>query len=259
MSDGAGASEDRRAALRETYRKQLTTSIGGWTGMVITALPTAVFVVVNATTSLRPAIYAAVGTGVALMLYRLARKQSTQQAISGLFAVLIAALIAGQTGEARGYFLLGIWTSFVYAVPFAVSVIVRRPLIGLLWEYLDPSPDDPDEPGRKWYRRRPLLRAYTIATLIGTGMFLVRGIVQAALYHENATGWLAVAKVVLGTPLYVVCVIAGYWVVRRVRREMAAKVQDELGAERPDIPATPLPDEDDSSADRAADRRFGLG
>jgi MFS family permease len=258
MSDRAGASEDRRAALRETYRKQLTTSIGGWSGMVITALPTAVFVIVDATTSLRPAIYAAVGTAVALMLYRLARKQPIQQAISGLFAVLIAALIAGRTGEARGYFLLGIWTSFVYAVPFAVSVLVRRPLVGVLWEYLDPAPEDPGEPGRKWYRRRPLLRAYTIATLIGTGMFLARGIVQATLYHENATGWLAVAKVVMGTPLYVVCVIAGFWVVRRVRREMAATVQDELTAQQPEIPATP-PTQDDSSADRAADRRFGLG
>jgi hypothetical protein len=227
--------------------------------MVITALPTAVFVVVDATTSLRPAIYAAVGTAVGLMLYRLARRQPIQQAISGLFAVLIAALIAARTGEARGYFLLGIWASFVYAVPFAVSVIIRRPLVGVLWEYLDPAPEDPDEPGRKWYRRRPLLRAYTIATLIGTGMFLARGIVQAALYHENATGWLAVAKVVMGTPLYVVCLIAGYWVVRRVRRDMAARVQDELNARPPDVPATPPTPTEDSSADSAADRRFGLG
>lgn len=258
MSDGAGAArDDRRAALRETYRRQLTASIGGWTGMIITALPTAVFVVVDATTSLRPAIFAAVGTAVALMLYRLARKQSTQQAISGLFGVLIAALIAGRTGEARGYFLLGIWTSFVYAVPFAISVVVRRPLIGVLWEYLDPAPDDQDEPGRRWYRRRPLLRAYTIATLIGTAMFLARGIVQAALYHENATGWLAVAKVVMGTPLYVACVVAGYWVVRRVRREMATHLEDELRAAEQSSP----PDRtiEQSAPDGAADRGFGLG
>jgi MFS family permease len=259
MSDGAGdaAPHDRRAARRETYRKQLTNSIGGWTGMIITALPTAVFVIVDAITSLRPAIYAAVGTAVALMLYRLARKQPIQQAISGLFAVLIAALIAGRTGEARGYFLLGIWTSFVYAVPFAISVVVRRPLVGLLWEYLDPAPDDPDEPGRKWYRRRPLFRAYMIATLIGTGMFLARGIVQATLYHENATGWLAVAKVVMGTPLYVGCVIVAYWLVRRVRREIAAAARGPAVADGE--PAQPPKPREDSAADRAADRRFGLG
>ena len=76
-------------------------------------------------------------------LYRLARKQSTQQAISGLFGVLIAALIAARTGQARGYFLLGIWSSFLYAVPFAVSLVIRRPLIGWLWEFLDPAPPDP--------------------------------------------------------------------------------------------------------------------
>lgn len=248
-----------RADLRETYRKQLRDSIGGWTGTLITALPTVVFVIVNATTSLRPAIISAVATGVALAGYRLARKQSTQQAISGLFGVLIAAVIAARTGQARGYFLLGIWTSFLYAVPFAVSAVVRRPLVGLLWEFLDPSPPDPDDPDRPWYRRRGLLRAYTIATLIGTALFLARGIVQATLYQDNATGWLAFARVAMGYPLYILAVAAGYWVVRRVRHQLPRHITDELaGTDRagaPDRTNDPEPSTDDG----AANRGFGLG
>jgi hypothetical protein len=38
-----------------------------------------------------------------------------QQAISGFFGILIAAFIANRTGEAKGYFLFGIWASFLYA------------------------------------------------------------------------------------------------------------------------------------------------
>jgi hypothetical protein len=253
MSDARPAKRERpsRDELRETYRKQLLDSIGGWTGTVITALPPVVFVIVNATAGLRPAIIAAVSTGVALTGYRLARKQSIQQALTGLFGVLVAAVIAARTGEARGYFLLGIWGSFLYSVPFAVSIAVRRPLVGLLWEFLDPSPDDPDAPDTPWYKRKRLLRAYSLATLIGTVLFLARGIVQATLYHENATGWLAFARIAMGYPLYIAAVGSGYWIVRRSRHDLAARITDEL-ADTADEP-------DRSPDDGAADRRLGLG
>jgi hypothetical protein len=263
-------SSDPKRDLRETYRKQVRDSIGGWSGTLITALPTVVFVIVNTATTLRAAIIAAVGTAAALTIYRLARKQSIQQAISGLFGVLIAAIIAARTGQARGYFLLGIWTSFLYAVPFAVSVLVRRPLVGFLWEFLDPAPPDPADPQRPWYRRRALLRAYTIATLIGTALFLARGIVQATLYRDNATGWLAFARVAMGYPLYIAAVGAAYWVVRRVRHQLPRHLKDELddldGSAHPHEspqaePARPdeSPEADPSADDSAANRRFGLG
>jgi FtsH-binding integral membrane protein len=235
-----------RDHLRETYRAQLLTGIGGWTGTVITAIPPVVFVIVNATSGLRPAIIAALATGVALAVYRLVRKQSTQQAISGLFGVLIAAIIAARTGQARGYFLLGIWSSFAYAVPFAISVLVRRPIVGWLWEFLDPAPDDPA--GRPWYRRRVLLRAYTIATLIGTVVFLARGIVQALLYHQNATGWLAFARVAMGYPLYIAGVALAFLVVRRARHSISPPADAPTPADSP-VSA------DDSSTDRG----LGLG
>lgn len=247
MSD---AGKQKRDDLRETYRTQLLASIGGWTGTVITALPPVVFVIVNAAAGLRPAIISAIATGAALAVYRLVRKQSTQQAVSGLFGVLIAALIAARTGQARGYFLLGIWSSFVYAVPLAVSVLVRRPLVGLLWEFLDPSPDDPQQPGQPWYRRRVLLRAYTIVTLIGTALFLSRGLVQATLYHDNSTGWLAFARVAMGYPLYIAAVGGGYWIVRRARSTAEKQIETDATEERAGGP---------SADDRTADRGLGLG
>lgn len=205
--------------LRETFRQQLLTSIGGWSGALITAIPTAVFVVVNVMASLRIAIVAAVGSALLLTVYRLIRKQSIQQALSGLFGVLIAAAVAARTGQARGFFLLGIWTSFVYAVPFAVSVIMRRPLVGVLWEFLDPTPAEESDP--PWRQRRPLLIAYTWATVAATSVFLARGIVQATLYHRNSTGWLAFARIAMSYPLFIAAVGFSFWVVQRARRRLA--------------------------------------
>lgn len=205
--------------LREVYRRQLLNGIGGWSGALITAIPTTVFVIVNVTTSLRPAIVAAVGSALLLAAYRMARRQSVQQALSGLLGVVVAAVIAARTGEARGYFLLGIITSFLYAVPFAVSLLVRRPLVGVAWEFLDPTPADDDRP---WHRRRPLRNAYAWATVAATFVFLVRGVVQLILYQHHATGWLAVARIAMGYPLFIAAIGFGFLVVTRARRRVTS-------------------------------------
>ena len=225
----------RKEELRETYRQQLLVGIGGWTGALITAIPTVVFVIVNVIASLRAAIVAAVVVALLLTGYRLLRRQSIQQSLSGLFGVAVAAFIAARTGQARGYFLFGIWTSFAYAVPFGISVLVRRPLVGLLWEFLDPTPapaarssDSASsdsvraEPVPPWYRRRPLLVAYTWATLAATAVFLARGFVQLALYGHNATGWLAFARIAMGYPLFIAAVGFSFFVVTRARHRLAA-------------------------------------
>jgi hypothetical protein len=206
--------------LREAYREQLISSLGGWSGTVIAAIPTVVFVIVDVTTSLRPAIIAAIGSAVLLAVYRMMRHQSVQQAVSGLFGVAIAAFIAYRTGQARGYFLYGIITSFAYAAAFLATIAFRRPLVGLVWEFLEPTPVPGDEDVR-WYRRRPLLRAYDLATALAALIFLARGGVQLALYHRNDTGWLAVAKIAMGYPLTVLALGFGFWVVRRARRQIA--------------------------------------
>ena len=247
LSDGQAADAGETPDLRETYRQQMLASIGGWQGTVITAIAPIVFVIVNATAGLRPAIYSAVGTSVVLTGYRLVRKQSLQQSLSGLLGVVIAAVIAARTGQARGYFLLGIWQSFIYAVPFVLSIPLRRPVVGWLWEFLDPTPQLPAEPETAWYRRRGLLNAYLLATAFGAVLFLSRGIVQAALYHEKATGWLAVARIAMGYPLFVIVGGAAYLVVRRARAPYLAAAQ---------VAGEPLPA---SAEDGSVDGSLGIG
>lgn len=202
--------------------------MGGWSGTIVAAIPPVVFVIVNAVTGLRTAIGAAVAAGVLVAGYRMARRQPVQQALTGLFSVAIAAAIAARTGEARGFFLLGIAAAFGYAAVFAVSLLVRRPLVGVIWEYLDPSPLPV---GQRWYRLRELRRAYDVATLAVLAMFLARAVVQLSLFQENRTGLLAATKLAMGLPLYLAVVGVVIWVVRRARHRLG--LRPTLGAAGP--------------------------
>ena len=206
--------------LRDRTRQQILDSLGGWSGTVVAAIPLVVFVIANAVTGLRSAIIAAVASAVVVAGYRMARRQPVQQALSGLVSVGIAAAIAGRTGQARGFFLLGIVAAFGYAALFALSLLVRRPLVGVLWEYLDPSPLPP---GQRWHKLRELRRAYDVATAAVLAMFLARAVVQLSLFKDNRTGLLAVAKLVMGLPLYVAVVAVVFWVVRRARQRLGLR------------------------------------
>jgi Protein of unknown function (DUF3159) len=203
--------------LRERTRQQLIASLGGWSGTVVAAVPPLVFVAVNAATGLRPAVIAAVSAAVLAAGYRLARRQPVQQALTGLFSVVVAALIAVRSGQARDYFVLGIVTAFIYAAVFAVSLAARRPLVGLAWEYLDPTPLPT---GVRWFQVRGLRLAYDLASAAALLVFVARAVVQLSLFRQNRTGWLAVARLAMGYPLYIAVIAFAFWIVRRARHRL---------------------------------------
>ncbi len=206
----------------------LVESIGGWRGLVDSGLPVVVFVVANALAGLTAAIWAAIAAGAVLFVLRLVRRETVQQAVSGFLGIAVAAFIASRTGEAKGFFLLGIWASFVYAGLFAASVLVRWPLVGVIWEYVDGA-------GGEWRRDRRLMRVYTWTTLVWVGVFLSRGLVQRFLYEEDRTGWLAVARLAMGYPLTVGALAVSVLAVRRVRRLTALPTAPEDFDLVPDI------------------------
>ena len=81
------------------------------------------------------------------------------QAIAGLFGVGIAAFIAYRTDSAKGYFLLGIWSYLLYGGALLLSILVRWPLIGVIWEGINGR-------GTAWRSDRKLVRRYDLATLV---------------------------------------------------------------------------------------------
>jgi intracellular septation protein A len=240
--------------LREKTRQQLLTSLGGWSGTVVAAIPPLVFVIANSLSGLRVAIIAALVSGALVAAYRLARRQPVQQALMGMGSVAVAAAIAARTGQARGFFLLGIAAAVCYAAVFAVSLLLRRPLVGVLWEFLEPTPLPPDQ---HWRRIPTLRRAYTVATCAALAMFASRAVVQLSLFSENRTGLLAITKLLMGYPLYIGVIAVSFWVVRRARSRLGLPVAADPAVPAAD-PATD-PARLSGRADSVSDSGLSLG
>jgi Protein of unknown function (DUF3159) len=115
--------------------ERLLAQVGGVSGLIYSSLPVLTFVVASSVSGLLAAIGSALGVAALVLLWRLIRRESTRPALSGFLGVAVCALIAYLVGESKGYFLLGIWMSLLWAVVFALSVLIRRPAVGYLWSW----------------------------------------------------------------------------------------------------------------------------
>jgi hypothetical protein len=249
-ADGpSGLTFDRHLVLEQ---------LGGWRGMVDASLPTVAFIVANSLNGLRTGIWAALGAALLVFVLRLVRRESVQQAVSGLFAVGVAVAIAAASGQARDFFVLGIVRNGVIGVVLLGSIAMRRPLVGVIAEFLAPShlggmashslpglrgrldraraairhevPGDPPVdpatgrrdpdpvPDRPWREDPRLMRAYSWLTVLWGVTFLLRVLVQGLLYQANEVGLLGTASLVLGLPLTAVDIVVTLWVVARMHR-----------------------------------------
>lgn len=220
---GGESSSDSRPARKSAFGDpdaSVIEQMGGVRGLVYSSIPILAFVPVNSFFGLTVAIWAALGVAVAMLLWSLIRRENPQPAISGFIGVAICVLIAWRTGSAKGYFLYGIITQAVYAAAFAISAIVRWPLVGVIWGFLDGK-------GMSW-RRIPLARRwYTVATGFWAALFTIRAVLQYALYLNDEVNWLGAARVGMGWPLAIIAFAGTVWAVRRamVHESDAAEVE----------------------------------
>ncbi len=256
---GAGDADggDRTVFDRHLVLDQL----GGWRGMVDASLPTIAFIVANSLGGLRVGIWSALGTALLVFLLRLVRRESVQQAFSGLFAVGIAVAIAAYSGQARDFYVIGIIRNAAIGLVLLGSVLVRWPLVGVIAEFLAPShlgamaghsahpagmrgrlhrasaalrpgERDPDTGARAadpeaechWRDDRRLVRAYGWLTVLWGVVFLVRAAITGPLYLQSEDGdatALGVVSLVLGIPVTVVELAVTLWVVARLHRHRA--------------------------------------
>jgi hypothetical protein len=205
---GAGTDSDRGTTDGAAGEPTLLDQLGGLSGLLSTVIPVLVLVPVNAKWGLGPALWSAVGVSVVIFVWRLARRETVMPAVSGLLGVGLCALIAWFTGDAKGYFAYGIWYSLVAGIVFVLSVVVRWPLVGLIWKGVNGDP-------RRWRTSRTSVRVYSLATLAWAVVFFARFIVQQWLYgQDDAVGALGVARIAMGLPLTAVVVAATVWAVR---------------------------------------------
>ena len=201
----------------------LIEALGGKRGLVDSGLPAVVFVFVNAVvtaatsreTGLRAALAAAVLVGVSVVGLRLARKEPLQQAVSGFLGLAIAVFFAARSGEARDFFLPGIYINLAYGAAFVGSTVIGRPLVGVIYAAVDGLDGS-------WREDRRLRRAFAVATVGWALVFASRAVVQTVFYNLDRTGLLATSKLLMGWPLTILAVAATVAYVKRARSRSAA-------------------------------------
>ena len=189
--------------------------MGGVSGLIYSALPVAVLVPVNTAFGLLPALFAALGVAAAILVWRLVRRDSVQPAVAGFLGVGVSAVIAWVVGASKGYFLLGIWMSLFWATVFTVSVLIRRPVVGYVWSWVNGRPRD-------WRRSRRAVLAFDVATLTWVAVFGSRFVVQHHLYDADKTGWLGIARIAMGWPLAALGALVTYLAIRTAQRAIHA-------------------------------------
>jgi hypothetical protein len=207
-------------------------SIGGVRGLLESVVPIIVFTVVYSIThSIPTASIAAVGMSVAALLLRVVTRMPLMPAISGLLGVALSVGVAWYTGAAINFFLLSIVKNVGLGLLFAVSALVRWPVVGVMLGMML---------GEQFHWRTvpARLRVYQQATWLWAGMSVVRLAFQVPLYLHDKVGGLGVASVPLGLPLFGLVVLGTWLIVRRVPV-----------ARPPEAPADdPYPDSDDVDA-----------
>ena len=216
----------------DAERFDVASAVGGWRGVMESAAPTLVFVVVMAVrpSALVTALAASLAVSGAALAARLAQRQGLTQVLGGAVLALASAAWAWRSGEASNFYATGLLINAVWLAGCLLSLAVGRPLVGILmglWRAAaggsarpggGADADDAARPedaaprsrptGRGGRRRDPVRaaehRRHRAATAVLAAMFALRLAVEVPLYLTGAAGVgaLGVARLVLGLPLF---------------------------------------------------------
>ena len=211
--------DDERPAPGPQQAPNLIEAAGGPLGIAESSVPALAFVIAYTVTGQDTRLSATIAVGLAAVLAaaRLARRQSPRNAVSGLLGVAVAAFVAARSGKAENFFLPGLIFNAGYATAFAVSVLVRRPLVGYVAAGIEGGS------GGDWRGDRDRMRAFNRASWMWSGLFLTRLAVQLPLYLAGAVVALGIVKTVMGLPLFALGVWLSYLLVRTPREPVAGE------------------------------------
>lgn len=173
----------------------LWAAVGRTRGVVEAVVPGLGFLVVyTLTQSLVWSVSAPVALASLFILARLIRRSPVMPAIAGLGGVAASAGVALVSGRAEDNFLLGFVVNAIWVIGLLVSLAMRRPIVGVVAGMLVGDASWRDDPATR--------RVATSATWLWVGVFGARLAVQVPLYLAGDVSAVALAKLLMGIPLY---------------------------------------------------------
>lgn len=195
-------------------KELLNKAIGGWRGLIDSALPSMLFIVIFVfQKDLNNALIASLALGGVLLVIRLIERKSLTQVFSGFLGLSLSVFLTWRTKDASNFFLTGIVTNGIYGFFLLISVLIRKPLIGYLVGSLVG-----DTSG--WLKHPLLVRAYTTVTWLWVAVFGLRLLVQIPLYLNDSIALLGSVKIFMGWPLYLFAVWLTYQIVQTARAKI---------------------------------------
>ncbi|MEF9906869.1 DUF3159 domain-containing protein [Streptomyces sp. P9-A2] len=181
------SADDARAVTEAA----LFEAFGGVRGMVETVLPGLLFVsIYTINKNLHMAAIAALVVSLAMVVVRLARKDTVKHAFSGVFGVGFGVVFAMMTGNAKDFYLPGMLYTTGLALAYIITAMAGVPLIGLM---LGPIFRE----NLSWRTRNPgRKKAYTKASWAWGLILLGKSAILFPLYWWADTtqlGWVLIA------------------------------------------------------------------
>lgn len=194
----------------EEFRTVMT-GRGGWTDSLI---PPVVFLILNALAGFQIALWGALGVALLFVAYRVFKRQPLRYALGGIGGIVLAVLVARLVGGAQGYFLPGIFTSFLTAFLCIASVLLKRPLVAWTSFLTRRWPLD-------WYWHPQVRPAYTEVALVWGIFFGARTLLQFQLFQQEEVATLGVVQLISGWPALILLLVASYlyglWRLQRLK------------------------------------------
>ncbi|MFR9801497.1 DUF3159 domain-containing protein [Pseudonocardia sp. RS010] len=207
--------------------------LGGRGGAIDASVPVVVFVLVwllvdalDGWSPVGTAAGAAIAAGVVVAVVRLARGSRPRAVLFGLLGVAVAAVVALYTGRAEDFFLVQILSNVASALAWAISIVVRWPLLGLIVGTALGQ-------RTRWRRDPDLLRGHQRASWVWVGQYVVRLAVFVPLYRAEWVFALGAARVAFSPALVALCVVLSWPALR------SALPPDHPGIRHPRVSSEP--------------------
>lgn len=198
--------------------KGILSALGGVRGILEAFLPGLLYLTLFVVTGdARVSVIAPAVLAILALAFRLVSRQPLVAALSGVLGVVICVVTTLVTGRGEDYFLPGFWINGAWILGLSISLIAGWPLIGFIVGALRG-----DLTG--WRKDRTVLIPARLATTVWLVMFVVRLVVQLPLYFAGEVGWLGVARLVMGVPLFALVILFTWMLFRHV---LGAKPADD--------------------------------